>query len=138
MRALLVIIALGFSLAIMISVPAGIVANQDATQDLSANYEKMVSQLEQQLTLIEITNSSSSTSSFPGGSFPGGGFGRVFGGFGGQVNYMNESYVVSAISSISGVKAMAPIVEVPEGIVSETVSGFGGRTFTFNVSSYTI
>ena len=138
MRALLVIIALGFSLAIMISVPAGIVANQEATQDLSANYEKMVSQLEQQLTLIEITNSSSSTSSFPGGSFPGGGFGRVFGGFGGQVNYMNESYVVSAISSISGVKAMAPIVEVPEGIVSETVSGFGGRTFTFNVSSYTV
>jgi len=140
MRALLVVIALGFSLAIMISVPAGIVANQEATQNLSANYEKTVSQMEQQLTLIEITNSSSSTSSFPGGSFPGGGFGRVFGGFGGQVNYMNESYIMNEISSeISGVAVMTPILEVPEGMTTQTfTSPYGGRTFAFNISSYTV
>jgi len=40
-RVLLVVIALGFSLAIMISIPAGIVANQEATQNLSENYETM-------------------------------------------------------------------------------------------------
>jgi ABC-type antimicrobial peptide transport system permease subunit len=122
----------------MISVPAGIVANQEATQNLSANYDKTVSQMEQQLTLIMCTNSSSSTSSFPGGSFPGGGYGRIFAGFGGQTNYMNESYVVDAIRSIPGVEAMAPILEVPEGITTQTLPGYGGRTFTFNTSSYTV
>ncbi len=133
MRALLVVIALGFSMAIMISVPAGIVANQEATQNLSANYDKTVSQMEQQLTLITCTNSSSSTSSNPsGGSF------RGFGGFGvGRGNYMNES-VVDAISSIPGVEVVAPILEVPEGIISQTFSGYGGRPITFNTSSYTI
>jgi len=138
MRALLVIIALGFTMAIMISVPAGIVANQEATQNLSANYDRTVSQMEQQLTLIECTNSSSSTSSSSGGPFPGGGSFPGFGGFGGQTNYMNES-IVDAISSISGVEAMAPIIEVPEGITTRTfASPYGGRTFTFNASSYTI
>jgi len=133
MRALLVIIALGFSLAIMVSVPAGIVANQETTQNLSANYEKTVSQLEQQLTLITCINSSS-TSSYGGGSFFGGsGF-----GFGEQENYMNESYVMDAISSIPGVGAMAPILEVPEGLVNQTFTGYGGISRTFSTSAYTI
>jgi putative ABC transport system permease protein len=135
-----VIIALGFSLAIMISVPAGIMANQEATQNLSAQYEKTVSQMEQQLTLIELTNSSSTTSSFPGGSYPRGGFGGVLGGFGGQGNYMNESSVMNEISSeISGVAAMVPKIEVPEGYTTHTFTDpYSGRTFTFNTSSYTV
>jgi ABC-type antimicrobial peptide transport system permease subunit len=134
MRAVLVVIALGFSLAIMISLPPGILANQQFTQNLSSNYDKTVSQMEQQLTLITCTNSSSSTNS---SSFPyGGGYAR-FGGFGGQENYVDES-VVDVIHSIPGVQAVVPILDVPEGVTSQTLTGYGGRTFTFNVSAYTI
>ncbi len=77
MRALLVVIALGFSLAIMISLPAGILANQQSTQSLTTDYNNAVSQMEQELTLITVTNSSSSSSSSPGGGYGG------YGGFGG-------------------------------------------------------
>ena len=137
MRAFLVVIALGFSLAIMISLPPGILANQQYTQNLTANYNNTVSQIEQQLTLITITNSSSSTSPFSGGG-PGGPGGFFYTrGFGGQENYMNES-VADVVDSISGVEAVVPTLEVPEGLTSETVTGYGGRTFTFNESAYTI
>jgi ABC-type antimicrobial peptide transport system permease subunit len=43
-RALLVVIALGFSLAIMISIPAGIAANQTATQALTQNLSNAIAQ----------------------------------------------------------------------------------------------
>jgi len=139
MRSLLVIIALGFSMAIMISVPAGIVANQETTQNLNAYYNKAVSQMEQQLTLITCTNSSSSTSSSSGGSFPGGGSIIGFARLGGQTIYMNESIVMAAISKISGVDAIAPKIEVGEGWTTKTLtSRFNGITFTFNASSYTV
>jgi putative ABC transport system permease protein len=132
MRALLVIIALGLSIAIMISVPAGIVANQEATQNLSANYDKAISQMEQQLTLIECTNSSSSSSPSPADS------GSAYTPRGEHINYMNESAVVDAISSMPGVGAVVPILEVPEGIISRTFTGFNGNPITFNTSSYTV
>jgi len=135
MRAFLVAIALGFSLAIMISLPSGILANQQSTQNLTANYDKAVSQIEQQLNLITVTNSSSSTSSNPYGG-PGG-YRMFAGGIGGQENYMDES-VVDDINSIPGVVAVVPILEVGEEVTSQTVTGFDGRTFTFNISSYTI
>jgi putative ABC transport system permease protein len=48
-RALLVIIALGFSLAIMISIPAGITANQNATQALTSNMSDAIAQTEANL-----------------------------------------------------------------------------------------
>jgi putative ABC transport system permease protein len=135
MRAFLVVIALGFSLAIMISLPAGIMANQESIQNLSTNYSNTVSQMEQQLTLVECTNSSSSAypnSTYPNpGSFPG------FREFGVQENYMDES-VADVIGSIQGVDAVRPILEVPEGLINETFSGFGGRTFTRSIASYTV
>jgi putative ABC transport system permease protein len=136
MRAFLVVVALGFSLAIMISLPPGIFANEEATQGLTANYDKTVSQMEQQLTLIMCMNSSSSNnnSSFPP---PYGGRYERFGGFNGQENYMDES-IVDAIDSIQGVEAVVPILEAPEGVTPQTFTGFGGQTFTFNVSTYTI
>lgn len=137
MRAFLVVIALGFSLAIMISLPAGILANQQSTQTLTTGYNNAVSQMEQELTLITVTNSSSSTSPSLGSGYGGYGGYRVFGGFGGEGNYMNES-VVDAINSIQGVVAVVPTLEVGEGITPETFTGYGGNTFTFNVSSYTI
>jgi ABC-type antimicrobial peptide transport system permease subunit len=140
MRAFLVVIALGFSLAIMISLPAGILANQQSTQNLTTNYNNAISQVEQELTLITVTNSSSSTSSSPGGGFGGGGFGGGgfgFGGFSGQGNYMDEG-VADEIASISGVVAVVPTLVVGEGITTQTFTGYGGRSFTFNESAYTI
>ena len=52
MRALLVVIALGFSLAILVAVPAGISANQSATQNLTAN---LSSNMAQSLTMLNTT-----------------------------------------------------------------------------------
>ena len=144
MRALLVVIALGFSLAIMISLPAGILANQQSTQSLTTDYNNAVNQMEQELTLITVTNSSSSSSSSPGGGYGGyGGFGGYTGGFaggfGGQESYIDES-VVDDIVSVPGVVAVVPILVVGEGITTQTfTSPFGGgRTFTFNETAYTI
>ena len=48
-RALLVVIALGFSLAIMISIPAGIAANQKTTQTLTNNLSDAIAQTQQSL-----------------------------------------------------------------------------------------
>lgn len=48
-RALLVVIALGFSLAIMISIPAGIAANQNATQALTSNLSDAIAQTQASL-----------------------------------------------------------------------------------------
>jgi len=98
-RALLVIIALGFSLAILISIPAGIAANQKATQDVTSNLSNAIAQTESNLnntitqteasinqTLTEIdcslTPSAPTGFGFTGGS--GGNFNPgQYGGFGG-------------------------------------------------------
>ena len=62
-RALLVIIALGFCMAIMISIPAGITANQVSAEALTANLGDTITQTEstinQTLTQIECTLSPS-------------------------------------------------------------------------------
>ena len=47
MRALLVIIALGFSMAIMISIPAGVTATQKVTNDLTNNLANTITRTEQ-------------------------------------------------------------------------------------------
>ncbi len=158
MRALLVIIALGFSMAIMISIPAGITANQVAAQnvgqDLSTAISQTAASINQTLTRIDC----SLTPSFAGFGFSGefgggnGGFGRFgnatgfppgglaggFGGgaFGGGTTPMNES-VYSDINSVQGVTAVVPILQASEG-QNETITGFGGRTFTRLVPYYVI
>lgn len=45
-RALLVIIALGFSMTIMISIPAGLIANQEATENLTSDLTTTITQTE--------------------------------------------------------------------------------------------
>jgi ABC-type antimicrobial peptide transport system permease subunit len=92
--------------------------------------------MEQQLTLIECTNSSSST--YPNSTYPNPGSFPRFGGFGTQESYMDASVADVIARSIQGVEAVAPILEVPEGLTNETFTGFGGRTFTFSVASYTV
>ena len=56
-RVFLVVIALGFSMAIMISIPSGIVANQTAAQRLTENYDELIDRMQEEinaaLTLIE-------------------------------------------------------------------------------------
>lgn len=136
MRALLVIIALGFSMAIMISIPAGIVANQESTQTMSSTYNNALSsyqeQINQTLTLIACSLSSGFTSGgFPGG-FAGGSPGGMFGG--GQY-YIFEN-ITDAILSIPGVKDVVPILQVTEGH-NETITRFD-RTFTMLRPDYVV
>jgi putative ABC transport system permease protein len=56
-RALLVIIALGFSMAIMVSIPAGVLANQQAATTMASNLSNTISQtgesINQTLTQID-------------------------------------------------------------------------------------
>jgi putative ABC transport system permease protein len=55
-RALLVIIALGFSMAIMISIPAGVLANQEAANSLASNLSNTITETGQSInqTLTQI------------------------------------------------------------------------------------
>ena len=57
MRALLVIIALGFALAIMISIPAGVSANEKTANDVSSNLSNLINQTGATInqTLTQIT-----------------------------------------------------------------------------------
>jgi putative ABC transport system permease protein len=169
-RALLVIIALGFSLAILVSIPAGVLANQQAATRVTNTLGNAITQTEQALnqTLNQITcsiasgfggfgfTSGSGTGTTRTGGFGGsgtggyGGFGG-FGGFGGgsvagqfgagafgggQSNPMNETLYSNINTSIAGVGAVEPILQVSEG-KNETVS-FYGRSFTRMVPQYII
>jgi putative ABC transport system permease protein len=165
MRALLVIIALGFSMAIMISIPAGITANQESTLSLTENLSNTITQTEatinQTLTQIECSLSPSmagfgfappsmgnSSSMFPGGGgsgFTPGQFGNgtgapgAFGGGAfsrGGTTPMNET-LYSDISSIKGVAAVVPKLQVSEG-TNQTITAPNGRTFTRLVPDYVI
>jgi putative ABC transport system permease protein len=135
MRALLVIIALGFSMAIMVSIPAGIVANQEAAQAMTANFNSTLTTMQEEInktaTLIECQTSGQGM--FPGGSpgFPPGGPQR-------QQTYVEES-VANEIRSISGVKDVVEFLTVSSSeTTSETINGPGGRTFTISRPVYTI
>jgi putative ABC transport system permease protein len=141
-RALLVIIALGFSLSIMIALPTGIAANQQATQRMTGNLSNTITETEasinQTLTEIDCSLTPSAPSGF---SFtPGGGSTYGFGGNNGYFNSggsgsygngsvmrygggpfgsgastpMNETYY-SDIGSVSGVAAVEPVLRVTEG-----------------------
>jgi putative ABC transport system permease protein len=133
-RALLVIIALGFSMAIMVSIPAGIVATQEAAQAMTANFNSTMTTMQEQInttaTLIECQTSRGMFSGGPSG-FPSGGSEQ-------QQTYVEES-VANEIRSISGVKDVVEFLTVSsEETTSETINGPGGRTFTISRPVYTI
>jgi putative ABC transport system permease protein len=158
-RALLVIIALSFSMAIMISIPAGVVANQESTLNLTENLGNTITQTEESINQTLTQIDCSLTPSFAGfgfgngnftpGQFEGGGNfnpGQFGGGFtpgefgagpfgGGGTNAMNES-LYSDIGSIQGVAAVEPILQVSEGH-NVTTERFG-RTFTRLMPDYVI
>jgi len=128
-RAMLVIVALSFSLAIMISIPAGVVANQESTQNLTQRFNSTITETEQQInqstTLIECSTSSGSMFSRPPSDMsgpPSGMFNRSGFSFTREEFYMNES-VVTTISSIAGVKDVVPfLVESSSETTQETIT----------------
>jgi putative ABC transport system permease protein len=165
-RALLVIIALGFSMAIMISIPAGATANQASTLSLSQNLASTISQTEASInrTLTEIDCSiasgfegfgfrSSDLGNFTPGQFSGGGnYGNFtpgqfgggmdipgqFGGgaFGGGGNTAMNESLCTDVSTIENVASVVPILQVSEG-TNQTVEMFG-RSFTRLITDYVI
>ena len=100
-RALLVIIALGFSMAIMVSIPAGVLANQQTASTAAANLSNIISQTSASINQTSTQIDCSLASSFSGfgfgsgaagggvfergqaGSVPSGGSGFTPGQFGG-------------------------------------------------------
>jgi len=163
-RALLVIIALGFCMAIMIAIPSGVMANQASTEALTQNLSNTITQTEasinQTLTQIDCSLSSgmegfgfappdsgssrftpgqSGNSSFTPWQFGGGTRPGEFGGgaFGiGGTTPMNES-LYDDISSIDGVAAVAPFLQVSEGH-NQTITAPNGMSFTRLVPEYII
>ncbi|MGA2309966.1 MAG: FtsX-like permease family protein [Candidatus Bathyarchaeia archaeon] len=143
-RALLVIVALSFSLAIMISIPAGVIANQESTQNLTRNLNSTIIETEQQInqstTLIECTTSTGSMFSGPPSDmsgFPSSGMNRSGFSFTREEFYMNES-VVGNIGSIAGVKDVVPfLVKSSSETTQETITTPMGD-FTMSRPLYTI
>jgi putative ABC transport system permease protein len=161
---LLVIIALGFCMAIMVSIPAGISTNQASTETLTQNLSNTITQTEatinQTLTQIDCSLSPSmegfgfapsdmGSSGFAppssgGSGFTPGQFGNatgVPGAFGGGAfsrggtTAMNET-LYNDISSIEGVAVVVPSLQVSQG-TNQTVEMFG-RSFTRLVPDYVI
>lgn len=126
---MLVVVALSFSMAIMISIPAGIMANQEATEQLSANYNAYITETEAEinktLTLVECSLSP---------------------GFGGFTQFRpgmmmaNETFLndtaVSDISALEGVKDVLPFLEKTEGTYETRETPRG--TFEILVTDYII
>jgi len=165
-RALLVVIALGFSIAIMISIPAGATANQASTLSLTENLSNTITQTEatinQTLTQIDASLSSgfegfgfrtSGIGNFTPGQFGGGNGGNGFtpGQFGGGRNMPGQfgggafgmggttamnETLYADISNIENVASVVPILQVSEG-ANQTVEMFG-RTFTRLIPDYVI
>lgn len=116
-RAFLVIIALSFSVAIMVSIPSGIIANQKSMQALSENYNTTISNMQEEInktaTLIECRTSSGRN--IPSG-MPSFGFGQE------TTTFINET-VVEEICSIEGIKDVVRFLEVSsEETTSETIN----------------
>jgi ABC-type antimicrobial peptide transport system permease subunit len=142
-RALLVIVALSFSLAIMISIPAGMIANQESTQGLARALNSTIIQTEEQInqstTLIECSTPSGSMFSGPPSNMSGppSGMDRPSFPFTREEFYMNES-VVGNIGSIAGVKDVVPfLVKSSSETTQETITTPMGD-FTMSRPLYTI
>jgi putative ABC transport system permease protein len=139
-RVLLVVVALGFSIAIMTSIPAAIVANTVAQQNMASNFNNIITQTEAALnqSLTEMTCTLSSGFSGFGFSTSRGGFEGASGGLGGYsigASNMNESQY-TGMSSIPGVSAVVPILMKSEGTIQQI--SFYGRTFDRLVPEYVI
>ncbi len=142
-RVMLVVVALSLSMAILVSIPSGIMANQQAAEDLKANYEGYLEGISQEIseayTLLEVRyggNGSPGGGRFPpDGGFAGRDGGRRPGFFRGE-NFLNESLVLD-IESLEGVSAVVPFFEKTEG-TNQTVTTPFGTTVEMLLPDYTI
>ncbi|MGC8940403.1 MAG: ABC transporter permease [Candidatus Bathyarchaeia archaeon] len=121
-RTFLVVIALGFSVAIMLSIPAGIMANQESMQRVTENFSSTITTMQEEInktaTLIECSTTPSQ-----------GMQGFRFGGFYANETFIDET-VMDVIRSIEGVKDVIPFLEKSSSEnISETINTpFGSRT----------
>ena len=139
------IVALSLSVAIMISIPTGIMANQQAAEQLSSNYDSYVENMENEITtaatLLEVSLSPGFAAAGFGAPEGGGGFGGGFGGGGftggfmSMESFFNESAVAN-ITAMDGVAAVIPVLEKSEGTVENRSTQFG--EFEFLRPEYTI
>jgi putative ABC transport system permease protein len=127
-RALLIIIALGFSMAIMISIPSGIVASQE-------NYNSILSNMQEETnktaTLIEVSNSSGRgvPSGMPSGT-------PTF-RFGPEETFIHETFV-DEVRIIDHVKDVVPSLEVSSEETTEETMSTPWGTRTISRPLYTI
>jgi putative ABC transport system permease protein len=148
-RVLSVVVALSLSMAILVSIPAGIMANQEAAEELKANYENYLGDIQEEIkeayTLLEVRYASggfagggsfSGGGSFPEGSgFFGGGGGRRPGFFRSE-NFFNESLVLE-IEALEGTDVVIPFFEKTEG-TNQTITTPFGTTIEMLIPDYTI
>ena len=128
-RTFLVVVALGFSIAIMVAIPTGVTANQQAIQSIAENFNNTITAMQEEInktaTLIECTTT------------PNRGM-QAFrqGGFFGSINetFVDET-VADAIRSINvsglmGVKDVVPFLEKSsrENVSEAINTPFGSRT----------
>jgi len=109
-RTLLVVIALGFSVAAIVSVYTGVEASTENTKEMIEGYEQHLVETgelsEYQERMIQVS------------SFGGFGGGRMSGGEGGPFAFQQSnitSDVIENISSIDYVEAVIPLIESPVG-----------------------
>ena len=122
-------------MAIMISIPQSIVANQAAAEGLSEDYSEVLAETEEAmnktLTLIECRLTGGFRRFMPG-SMPGPTPGQMPGM---EEEFLNETAIYD-ILSIEGVKDIVPFLEKTEG-TTQTMER-RGRTFNILVPDYTI
>ena len=142
-RASLVVIALGFCMAILIAVPPGIAANQAATNNLTGNLGNTITQTEAALNQTLTQIQCSLTQSAPNGfGFSSSGSGVTIGrapvgsnsGTGPVISYgggpsggksykpMNETLYSDINTNLTDVAAVEPMLQVEEGVHNETVT----------------
>src|SRR3972149_10732325 len=112
-RAILVILALAVSMAIMTSIPAGINANQIAMQQTTENYSKLTAEMQQPINetmkLIACEYPYVDPAIFPGAA-----------------SYYFSETDLNYIASITGVKDIVPVLRY-DNIEMQSVSTEGGR-----------
>jgi putative ABC transport system permease protein len=129
-RAALVIIALSLSMALMISIPATLSANQKASQKVTDDYiqanDKTEAALNKTATLIELTNSSS------GGFITIGGAGSSF-----QLPYIHQT-LYDELRTNDKIQSVIPgFSYTSEETVPSTIT-FGTSNMTINRPAYTL
>ncbi|MEM3760713.1 MAG: FtsX-like permease family protein, partial [Candidatus Bathyarchaeia archaeon] len=123
-RTFLVVVALGFSVAIMLSIPAGIIANQESMQRVAENFNSTITAMQDEINKTATLIECSTTPNRGMQTFTLGGF------FGGINQTFADETIVDEIRSIEGVKDVIPFLEKSSSEnISETINTpLGSRT----------